>query len=82
MAAFKAKATKEILGQVKFIKDFPKKGINFMDVFSITTNPPLFKKVVESVKILIENEIGRPGEAFDVIYGLEARGFILGPIIA
>lgn len=53
-----------------------------MDIFSITSNPPLFKRVIESVKILIENEIGRPGEAFDVIYGLEARGFIIGPIIA
>lgn len=53
-----------------------------MDLFSITSNPPLFKKILESVKIIIENELGRPGEAFDVIVGLEARGFVLGPIIA
>ena len=71
-----------MLSQVRFIPDFPKKGINFMDLFSITCKPPLFKKIIESVKIMIETEIGRPGEAFDMIFGLEARGFVLGPIIA
>ena len=40
--AFKARISKEVLSQTKFFKDFPKKGINFMDLFSITTSPVLF----------------------------------------
>ncbi len=31
---------------------------------------------------MIECEIGRPGDAFNYIIGLEARGFVLGPILA
>jgi adenine phosphoribosyltransferase len=64
------------------VKDFPKKGINFMDLFSITINPKLFKRIMEAVKTVIEVEIGKPGEAFNIIYGLEARGFVLGPLLA
>ena len=53
-----------------------------MDLFSITTNPALFRKVIDSLKLMIEVEIGRPGEAFNYLVGLEARGFVLGPILA
>ena len=53
-----------------------------MDLFSITTHPDLFQKVIEALKQMIEVEIGRPGEAFNYIVGLEARGFVLGPILA
>ena len=31
---------------------------------------------------MIEVEVGKPGEAFNYIVGLEARGFVLGPILA
>ncbi len=31
---------------------------------------------------MIEFEIGKPGEAFNIIVGLEARGFVLGPILS
>lgn len=68
--------------KTKFYKDFPKKGVNFMDLFSISSNPPLFRKVIDAMKHVIEVEIGKPGEAFDVIVGLEARGFVFGPILA
>ncbi len=53
-----------------------------MDLFSISSNPPLFKKVIEAFKVMVECEVGRPGEAFNYIVGLEARGFVLGPILA
>lgn len=53
-----------------------------MDLFSITTKPALFKKIIETLKYVIEVEIGKPGEAFNIIYGLESRGFIIGPILA
>ena len=53
-----------------------------MDLFSITTNPQLFRKVVDAIKTMIEVEVGRPGEAFNYLIGLEARGFVLGPILS
>lgn len=31
---------------------------------------------------MIAHELGEPGEAFNVIVGLESRGFIQGPILA
>ena len=69
------------MAQVTIYKDFPKVGVNFVDLFSITANPPLFRKVIDSLKYMIEMEVGRPGEAFDIIVGLETRGFVLGPIL-
>ena len=53
-----------------------------MDLFSVTMNPKLFKRLIEALKLLIEVEVGRPGEAFDVIIGLESRGFVIGPLLA
>ena len=53
-----------------------------MDLFSITTKPGLFRKIIDYMKIVIEAEVGKPGEAFNSIVGLEARGFVLGPILA
>ena len=41
-----------------------------------------FTYLIEATKQTIEKEVGKPGEAFDVIIGLESRGFILGPILA
>jgi adenine phosphoribosyltransferase len=53
-----------------------------MDLFSISSKPKLFRRLIDALKYIIEIEIGKPGEAFNVIVGLEARGFVLGPILA
>ena len=66
----------------KFYQDFPKPGVNFMDLFSLSANPPFFKKLVDSTIKIIDTEVGKAPEAFNVIIGLESRGFILGPILA
>lgn len=79
---FKLQMTKEVLPKTKFFKDFPKKGLNFCDIFSITTNPALFRKVIDGLKTMIETEVGRPGEAFNYFVGLESRGFLMAPILA
>lgn len=82
LTEFKAKITAEVMSKTKFIKDFPKPGVNFMDLFSITQEPAYFRKVLDAFKTVIEFEIGKPGEAFNVLVGLEARGFVLGPLLA
>ena len=82
LAEFKAKISEEVLAKTKFVKDFPKPGVNFMDLFSITQDPVYFRKVLDAFKTVIEQEIGAPKDTFDVIVGLEARGFVLGPILS
>ena len=83
LSDFKAAISKKILSQTTFYKDFPRKGVNFMDLFSITAKPKLFREVLDAVKTVIENEFGHPSNgAFTCLVGLEARGFVLGPILA
>ena len=73
---------KEIISTAKFYPDFPKPGVTFMDLFSLTANPQFFKKLTEGTIKIIDNEIGKAGECFNCIVGLESRGFIQGPILA
>ncbi|GIR04658.1 MAG: adenine phosphoribosyltransferase [Candidatus Pelagibacterales bacterium] len=58
------------------IPDFPKKGIMFQDITSITDNKLLFKEVI--------NEISKYAKKnkFTKIAGVEARGFIFGAAVA
>ncbi|WWC67553.1 adenine phosphoribosyltransferase [Kwoniella pini CBS 10737] len=59
--------------------NFPKKGVTFLDIFPILRNPIAFETLITHLihHILTNNEI-KP----DVIVGLDARGFLLGPIIS
>ena len=70
--------SKKIKDKVKFYPDFPKPGVTFMDLFSLTSDPPLFKEVNDSTAKLLSTE----AQGFTVIVGLESRGFIQGPILA
>ena len=58
------------------IPNFPKKGILFQDITSITDNKKLFTEVV--------NEISKYArkKKFTKIAGVEARGFIFGAAVA
>ena len=67
--------------EVKFYKDFPKEGVNFLDVFSITSNPKMFKEVMDELDAMIVKQVGKPGEAFTHLVGLDSKGFVLGPIL-
>ena len=62
--------------------DFPKAGVNFMDLFSLTSDSEAFKKINEGTAMVIEHEVGKAGEAFNVVVGMDSRGFIQGPILA
>ena len=61
---------------IRVIPDFPKKGIMFQDITSITDNKLLFKEVI--------NEISKYAnkQKFTKIVGVEARGFIFGAAVA
>ena len=58
--------------RIRIVKNFPKKGILFQDITSITDDKKLFVEVInEIVKYAKKNKITK-------IAGIEARGFIFG----
>jgi len=77
-----SEVAKEILAESEIFNDWPKPGVNFLDFFSITRKPAVFKKLMENLKLQITQEVGTPGEAFNTIVGLDSRGFVIGPILA
>ena len=58
------------------IPDFPKKGILFQDITSITDNKLLFKEVVNEIAKYVKKN------KFTKIAAVEARGFIFGSAIS
>ena len=64
--------SKKLKKRIRIIKNFPKKGILFQDITSITDDNKLFSEVInEIVKYAKKNKITK-------IAGIEARGFIFG----
>ncbi|TFK43612.1 phosphoribosyltransferase-like protein [Crucibulum laeve] len=79
------------MADVEFIKshlsshpDFPKKGIVFLDIFPILRNPLAFETLITHFvhHITSHTLANAPTKKIDVVVGLDARGFLLGPIIA
>lgn len=64
--------------------DFPKKGIVFLDIFPILRDPLVFEALISHItQHLCSHTLGlSPTKKIDVIVGLDARGFLLGPILA
>ncbi len=59
---------------IRSIPDYPKKGIIFRDITTLINDPVGFRLVIDS---LTQRYI-RNGVSFDLIVGVEARGFIMG----
>ncbi|QRV76269.1 adenine phosphoribosyltransferase [Ceratobasidium sp. AG-Ba] len=64
--------------------DFPKKGITFLDLFPILRDPVAFETLItHMVHHITSHTIPKlESKKIDTIVGLDARGFLLGPIIA
>lgn len=60
------------------IPNFPKEGIIFRDIFPVCQNPEIFGDLID---IFVEH-LQQKHEKIDVVVGLEARGFLFGPILA
>ena len=58
------------------IPDFPKKGIMFQDITSITDNKMLFKEVIYEISKYVKKN------KFTKIAAVEARGFIFGSAVS
>jgi len=67
-----------IKSKIRTIPDYPKKGIMFRDITTLIKDPVGFRLVIDSLtQRYIKGDIG-----FDVIVGIESRGFILGGALA
>jgi len=79
------------MGDVEYLRsiltfhaDFPKPGINFIDIFPLLRNPIAFETLITHfvhhlTSFTIPNS---KAKGIDVVVGLDARGFLLGPLIA
>jgi len=67
-----------IKSKIRTIPDYPKKGIMFRDITTLIKDPVGFRLVIDSLtQRYIKGNI-----KFDVIVGIESRGFILGGALA
>lgn len=67
---------KLIADSIRVIDNWPEQGVSFRDITTLLQNPQLFHKVID---IFVE----RYRDAkIDVVAGLDARGFIFGPVVA
>ncbi|KAA6230659.1 adenine phosphoribosyltransferase [Chlorobium phaeovibrioides] len=67
-----------IKSRIRAIPDYPKKGIMFRDITTLIKDPVGFRLVIDGLtQRYLEN-----GVDFDVVVGVEARGFILGSALA
>ena len=63
-----------IKSMIRTIPDYPKKGIMFRDITTLINDPVGFRLVIDNfTQRYIKGDI-----KFDVIAGIEARGFIIG----
>ncbi len=67
---------KELKDYIKSIPDFPTPGVMFRDVTSVLDDPEGFQLSVEELIRLLD------GVEYDVIAGVESRGFIFGAPLA
>lgn len=67
-----------IKSKIRTIPDNPKKGIMFRDITTLLKDPVGFRLVIDSItQRYIRGDIH-----FDLIVGIEARGFIIGGALA
>jgi len=61
---------------IRNVPDFPKPGILFRDITTLLQNPAAFREAVDT---LLERYRGMQ---FDLVAGIESRGFIMGTVLA
>ncbi|MBI4824208.1 MAG: adenine phosphoribosyltransferase [Nitrospirae bacterium] len=67
-----------IKSRIRTIPDYPKKGIMFRDITTLIKDPVGFRLVVDNLtQRYIKGDI-----KFDIIVGIESRGFIIGGALA
>lgn len=68
-------ANADIAALIRTIPDFPKPGIQFRDITTLLLDPRGLANTIERLAAL-------HGGPFDIVAGIEARGFIFGAAVA
>ena len=66
-----------IKSKIRTVPDYPVKGIQFRDIATLISDPEGLQLVVKGLKERYERK-----SEFDIIVGIEARGFIVGSALA
>jgi adenine phosphoribosyltransferase len=66
----------ELKSILRTIPDFPKKGINFVDITTLVIDADALKKVIDHFSERYK------GKGINKIIGIESRGFIFAPAVA
>ena len=66
----------DIKSKIRVIEDFPKEGISFKDITTLLKDKDIFHETIRQVAEKVKDL------DFDVIVGIEARGFIIGAPLA
>lgn len=67
-----------IKSKIRTVPDYPKKGIMFRDITTLIKDPVGFRLVIDNLtQRYLEGTV-----KFDVIVGIESRGFIIGGALA
>jgi adenine phosphoribosyltransferase len=72
-------ATSDFLrAHLRTVPDWPAPGVQFRDITPLLQDPRVFRVLIEAFVQRYEERAMRP----DVVAGLDARGFILGSVVA
>lgn len=63
---------------IRTVPDWPTPGVQFRDITPLLQNPKVFRVLIDAFVHRYMDKATRP----DVVAGLDARGFILGSVIA
>lgn len=66
----------DIKNEIRQVPDFPKKGIQFLDITTGVKNPEVFNEMIE----FLYNQF--KDKQIDYVAGIESRGFIFGAPLA
>lgn len=64
-----------VLSRTREVADFPKPGVQFKDLSPLFADPAALRAVVADIA-------DRHRDAVDLVCGIEARGFVIGPPVA
>jgi len=67
-----------IKSKIRTVPDYPKKGIMFRDITTLIKDPVGFKLVIDN----LTQRYAKGDVKFDMIVGIESRGFIIGGALA
>jgi adenine phosphoribosyltransferase len=69
-------SSSDLKAKLRVIPDWPKKGVNFIDITTLLKNADAFKSVIDALTFHFERK------KIDSVVGIEARGFALGAPVA